>query len=44
MVILSVSLSIGILGKMDSGRYRSKITSDAKSSLKGFPITVNGKN
>ena len=44
MVILSVSLSIGILGKMDSEHCRSKNASDTNSSLKGFPIAVNGKN
>lgn len=44
MVILSVSLSTGILGKMDSGHCRSENTSEAKPSLKGFPIIVHGKN
>lgn len=44
MLTLSVSLFIGILGKMGGSHCGLKNTNDAESSLKGCPVTANGKS
>lgn len=44
MLTLSVSLFIGILGKMGGRHCGLKNTNDAESSLKGCPVTGNGKS